>query len=99
MGFWKIRTKDGRELSELDGIKWKDIKDNISELIMSTNDGKFIFLPKNMPKYLQAKTASADLGGNGNVTIESRFIGFKYKDVTIVVRVNEKNNNITIEVT
>lgn len=98
MAFWKIKTKDKKELSELDGIKWKDIKDNISELLMSTNDGKFIFLPKNMPKYLQFKTASANLGGNGNATIESRSIGFEYKNITVIIRVNEKDNNISIEI-
>ena len=97
MSFWKAKTKDGREISELDGIKWTDVKDNISELALATNDGKFIFLPKNMEKYTQFKTASSSLGSN-NIEIESRSIGCKLGNNTIKVRVNEKTNNINVEI-
>ena len=97
MSFWKAKTKDGREISELDGIKWTDVKDDIAELLMSTNDGKFIFLPKNMEQYVQFKTGSADLGGN-NITVESRTIGFKLGNNIVKVRVNEKTNSVNIEI-
>jgi hypothetical protein len=96
MAFWKAKTKDGREISELDGIKWTDVKDNIAELIMATNDGKFIFLPKNMEQYTQFKTASSNLSGN-NIEIESRVIGCKVGNIMVKIRVNEKTNNINVE--
>lgn len=98
MAFWKAKTKDGKEMSELDGTKWVDIQDDVVELGMATNDGRFIFLPKNMEKYIQAKTASAELGGKNNVTIESRYIAFKLGNNTIRIRVNEKTNNISVEI-
>ena len=97
MAFWKARTKDGKEVSELDGTKWIDVKDDVTELLMSTNDGRFIFLPKNMDKYIQAKTASAELGSN-NVTIESRYIAFELGNNIVRIRVDEKTNNISVEV-
>ena len=96
MALWKARTKEGKEISELEH-KWNDIENDISELILITNSHQTIKLPKNMEKYIQAKTASAELGTN-NIEIESRYIGFKLGDNTIIIRVNEKSNNISVEV-
>ena len=93
---WKARTKDGKEISELNA-KWGDIENNISELLLVTNKNQVIFLPKGMKSYTQFKTASCDLGSN-NVQIESRTIGFSLGNNIIKVRVNEKTNNINIEV-
>jgi len=96
MAIWKARTKDGKEISELD-CKWADVKDDISELILITNSHKIIKLPKNMEKYIQAKTASAELGSN-NIEIESRYIGFEIGNNIVRIRVDEKTNNISVEV-
>ena len=97
MAMWKAKTKDGKEVSELDS-KWNDIKDNISELLMVTNDGRTIYLPKNMTEYTQFKTASCELGNNSNIQIESRVMGFVIGSNMFKIRVNEKTNNITVEI-
>jgi len=96
MALWKARTKEGKEVSELEH-KWNDIENDISELILITNSHQTIKLPKNMEKYFQAKTASAELGAD-NIEIESRYIGFKLGNNTVIIRVNEKTNNISVEV-
>jgi hypothetical protein len=96
MAIWKAKTKDGKEVSEID-TKWEGIKDNVSELLMITNSNQIIYLPKKMEKYIQFKTASAALGSK-NVEIESRVIGCSVGNTIVKVRVNEKTNNITIEV-
>lgn len=96
MAIWKAKTKDGKEVSELDS-KWNDVENDISELILITNSHQTIKLPKNMEKYIQAKTASAELGSN-NVKIESRYIGFKLGNNIIKIRADEKTNNISVEI-
>jgi len=93
---WKARTKDGTEKSELTS-KWDDIKDSISELLLITKNNQVVYLPKNMEKYIQFKTASCSLGAN-DMQIESRTIGFKLGDKIIKIRVDEKTNNINVEV-
>jgi len=96
MAIWKARTKDGKEISELDS-SWADVQDEISELIMITNSHQTIKLPKNMNKYIQAKTASAELGSN-NIQIESRYLGFELGNNTVIIRVDEKTQNISVEI-
>lgn len=94
---WKAKTKNGKEVSELN-TKWEDTKDNISELLLVTKNNQIINLPKNMDSYIQFKSAMAELGINKGVQIESRVIGFVIRDTKVLIRVNEKNNNINIEV-
>ena len=93
---WKAKTKNGKEVSELN-TKWNDVQDNIEELLLITPKNQIIYLPKKMEKYVQFKTASAELGKN-NIEIESRVIGFHLGSKIVKIRVNEKTNNITIEV-
>jgi len=50
-----------------------------------------------MDSYIQGKTASADLNG-ANIQIESRYIAFKLGNNTVRVRVNEKTQNISVEI-
>ena len=95
--FWKATLKDGTEVSELDGTKWMDIENDVIELGMNTVNGEWIFLPKNMEKYIQAKTASADLGSN-NITIESRYIAFQLGNNIVRIRASELTGNIIVEV-
>ena len=95
MSIWKARLKNGKEVSELDS-KWEDIKDNVTELLMITDDNKVIQLPKRMESYVQYKTASALLGTN-NIEIESRVIGYKLGNIIVRIRVDEKTNNISVE--
>ena len=92
---WKAKLKDGTEISELNS-KWEDIKNNIIELLLITNDNKVVYLPKNL-EYTQFKTASISMGGN-DMQIESRVVGFKMGDKTVNIRVNEKNGNINVEI-
>lgn len=96
MAIWKAKTKDGKEISELN-TKWDEVKDNVSELLMITNDNKTIYLPKNAEKYVQFKTGGMVLGTK-NIEIESRTIAFSLGSNMVQVRVDEKTNNITIEV-
>jgi len=93
---YTIKDKNGNAFEE-DKIKWKDFENNISELSLN-NNGQIISLPKNMEKYYQAKTASADLNGS-NIQIESRYIGLKLGNNIVRIRVDEKTNNISLEIT
>ena len=95
MKYWIATTKDSNEITEKE-YEWQNIKNNIKELGLN-NDGQIISLPKNMRNYTQAKTASADLGG-GEIQIESRYISGELGNNIIKVRVDEKSNNISIEV-
>ncbi len=95
MSLWKAKTKNGKEISELDS-NWADVQNDISELIMITNSNQIIKLPKSMEKYIQSKTASAELGSN-NIQIESRSIGFSLGNNIIRIRVDEKTQNISVE--
>ena len=97
MAMWKAITKDGNEINELTH-NWESIKNNIKELSLVTNDSRIIKLPPNREKYVQAKTASADLSGGKNVQIESRYIGFSLGNTIVKIRINESDNNISIEV-
>lgn len=91
-------TKDNKEVSEL-RTRWPDIENNVKELLLITNSNQIITLPKNMEKYVQAITCSADLSsGAKNVQIESRYIGFSLGKNIVKIRVNEKSNNISVEV-
>jgi len=96
MALWKAKLKDGKEISELDS-SWTDVQDDVTELIMVTDSHQVIKLPKNMEKYIQAKTASAELGSN-NIQIESRYIGWKLRNNTVIIRVDEKTQNISVEI-
>ena len=97
MNYWHVITKDGDIRDECEGRKWEDVKDNIEELSLDIpNNHQRITLPKGF-EYIQAKTASADFTG-GNATIESRYIAFKLGNNIVRVRVDEKSNDISIEV-
>jgi len=94
---WKAKTKDDREVSELN-TKWTDVKDNIKDLLLIANDNRIIYLPKNMESYVQFKTASAEIGNAKTASIEARVIGFKLGNNIVKIRVDEKTNNINVEV-
>jgi hypothetical protein len=94
---WKAMDKEGNEYGDLQGDKWVDVRDKVVKLGMQTKDGRWIFLPRDMEEYVQAKTASSVVGSN-HIEIESRYIGFKLGNNTIRVRVDEKTGNISIEV-
>jgi len=93
---WKAKLKNGEIVSELTHV-WTNVKNDVVELLLLTPNQQTITLPKNMKKYVQFKTASSDLCSK-NVEIESRTIGFSLGKNIIKVRVNEKTNNISIEV-
>ena len=95
MTHWFGKTVDGNIVSE-SHHNWDEVKDDLMELGMRLDSGKVVELPRNFP-YIQAKTASADLNGD-NIQIESRYIGVKLGNNTVRVRVDEKTQNISIEV-
>jgi len=91
---WIIKTN---KETIIEGQKpWNEVKNDIKQLIFN-NNGQKITLPENMDKYICAKTASADLGQN-NVKIESRYIGCELGNIIIKVRIDEKTNDISIEI-
>ena len=96
MTYWKAKLKDGREVTENES-KWSDVSDQISELGLVLNNGIEIKLPSNMEKYAQAKSASATIGSD-NIEIESRYIGIFLGNNIVKIRVDEKTNNISLEV-
>ena len=92
--FWFGQTKDNEQAQEFT-MGWDSIKNDLVSLGLN-NNRQIIELPMNM-EYVQGKTASAPLSG-GPATIESRFVGFIKNNIKIIVRVDEKTNNIKIEV-
>jgi len=94
---WIIETKDGQIIKELESNGWDDIVPENIKKVQLDIDGQTISLPENMTEYIQAKTASADLGSN-NIQIESRYIAFKLGNNIVRIRVDEKTNNISVEV-
>jgi len=91
--YWLGRQASGNHVSELHA-DWHDVKDSLVELSIIVVD-QVIALPKNQ-KYIQGKTASADLG-SGKVEVLSRYVGFVSGNNIVKVRVYEKSKNITIE--
>ena len=89
---WIAKTKDGTAYSEND-INWAEIEKDVVELSLKLDNGQVITLPSNMATYSQFKTASASLSG-ADWQVESRTIGFD----NILIRVNEKTKNISIEI-
>ena len=92
---WNAITKDNKQLSETE-INWGKVTDEIKSLSLD-NNGQIITLPDNMDKFIQGKTASAIIGSN-NTSLESRYIGFIFRNIMVKIRVDEKTNNISIEV-
>ena len=93
---WKAKLKDGSIIEETEPSNWDAIKDQVSYLELN-NNGQIISLPKNCEKYIQGKTASSNIL-NGECIIESRYIGLKIGNNIMKIRVNEKNNNISVEI-
>lgn len=75
---------------------WIEAQKNMTSLTLH-NNSQIITLPQNMEKYIQGKSASANLG-SGAVNIESRYVGFIFENVMVKLRVDEVTNNINIEV-
>lgn len=98
MNYWRAITKNGDVRNE-QSVKWSDIENDIEELsliINSNSNQQKITLPKGY-EYVQAKTASADLNGE-NAVIESKYIGIIIGNNIMKVRVDEKTNNISVEI-
>ena len=94
--YWSVITKSG-EIKNENNSKWSDVENDIEELSLNIPDKQQkITLPKGF-EYIQAKTASADLNGQ-NTTIESRYLAIKLGNNIVKVRVNEKTNNISVEI-
>jgi hypothetical protein len=92
---WEAITKNGDDVTE-DDLNWELVKDKVNSLSLN-NNGQIVTLPDNM-EYIQGKSACASLGG-GKVEVLSRYIGIRLGNNIVKVRVNEKTNDISIEVT
>lgn len=91
---WESISNTGEIIKEED-INWNLVKDKVQSLSLN-NNGQIITLPNN-EEYIQGKTASATIGSN-KVEIESRYIGIVKDGIKIIIRVDEKTNNISLEV-
>lgn len=94
---WTAVLKDGTVASESNGDQWSSVSGNVVCLLLS--DGKQeITLPARQKRYVQGKSCSCCLTG-GEVTIESRWIGFETPSGdTVKVRISESNGTVTVEV-
>ncbi len=96
---WEATKQDNIKINESQ-INWSNVKSDINDKIKSlsfNNNGQIITLPENMEEYIQGKSASSFIGSN-NIEIQSRYIGFKYGNIILKIRVDEKTNNISVEV-
>jgi len=94
---WVAEMKNGNIVTELGSQKWSDIENEIEGLHLDIpENNQRITLPKGY-EYIQAKTASADLNGE-NTTIESRYVAIKIGNNIVKIRVDEKTNNISVEI-
>jgi hypothetical protein len=95
---WEATKQDDTKINESQ-INWANVS-NVKEKLKSlsfNNNGQIITLPDNMEEYIQGKSASSFIGSD-NINIESRFVGFKYGNIIVKIRIDEKTNNISIEV-
>lgn len=95
MKFWEAIKEDNTKITE-EQINWGNVKEKIKSLSLN-NNGQIITLPDNMTEYIQGKSASSFLG-NDNIEVQSRFVGFKHGNITVKIRVDEKTNNISVEI-
>jgi len=93
--YWVATLDDGTHASE-GSCDWNDVSFRVVGLKMNVN-GTWYSLPDGMESYVQAKTASAPMGG-GEITIESRYIGFRNGNHEYCLRVDEHTHNVSIEI-
>jgi putative transposon-encoded protein len=91
---WEATGNNSDNINE-DDINWDLVKDKVKSLQLN-NNGQIIRLPDNM-EYVQGKTASAFIN-SGKVQIESRYVGVKIGNNIVKIRVDERTNDISIEV-
>lgn len=91
---WEATAENGDFVTE-DDLNWELVKNKVKSLALN-NNGQMIKLPDNC-EYIQGKTASATIGSN-KIDVESRFVGVIKNNLKIIVRVDEKTNNIIIEI-
>ena len=91
---WEATAENGDFVTEED-LNWELVKNKVKSLALN-NNGQMIKLPDNC-EYIQGKTASATIGSN-KIDVESRFVGVIKNNLKIIVRVDEKTNNIIIEI-
>jgi len=97
--YWRGYAKNGMIISEALGAKWDECKKDIVKLELVLDDGvkeQVISLPKGL-EFIQAKTSMGDLC-SGICEIESRYIACILGNNIVRIRVNEKTNNISLEI-
>jgi len=95
MKYWAGKTKNGTIVNELNS-SWHDIKKDLVELWLVI-DNYTIALPAGLTEYNQFKSCSSVLGSK-TVEIESRKIQGQKGNTLIRIVVDEKTNNIKLEI-
>jgi hypothetical protein len=96
MNYWAGKTKDNKEVNEKTH-RWNDIEKDLVELkLVIPSKNISISLPPNL-RYTHFKSASSVMGSN-KIEIESRVISFDLGMNSVKIRVDEKTNNVSIEV-
>ena len=92
---WKAVLNDGSEVSEITA-QWPDIKDRIASLSMLWQGAEYS-LPSGQKEYEHFKSGSCSIGG-GPVTIESRTVGCRLDNGTMVrLRFKEDGSSVSVE--
>jgi hypothetical protein len=100
--WWGIKKVDGENgfAKETDS-SWDEVKDDLIGLALLSSRS-IITLPNNAEEYIQAKSASVDMGSD-EIEIESRYIGVKCGNKIVKIRLMEKptadgRDNILVEI-
>ena len=95
MTYWIAKLQNGSAIDE-STHPWPHNGEGVVALSLILQNGRELKLPDGADHYIQAHTASADLR-TGQVTIESRYIGFVFGNKVVRIRVKESTGDISIE--
>lgn len=95
MAYWKATLIDGKQVDE-NNTNWNQIREQVKKLELC-NGSQTISLPVGATKYNQGKSASLNMA-TGKAEIESRYIDVFTGNNIVRVRLDEKTNNINIEI-
>ena len=88
---------DGGALITERDVNWSEIDVSAVRRLALCFDGRVYALPEGPRRYVQGKTASVPMEG-GDITIESRYIGFRHGNHEYCLRVDEYTNDVSVEI-
>jgi len=92
--FWKAIYSDGTVVTERE-THWNNVEVDRIVSLSIVHDGHEHSLPPGMGGWIQAKTATVEVGGNPE--IQSRYVGFMSQNSQIVLRVMENTGDCVME--